>query len=187
MLALHVEDDAVVVHDPAGYPAQPIDINTLGRAWRADLIEYRRGSYRRWHSPARVEDPAAKRIAEAAILSFGLAYRDSRTISEPGTVVGPEAIETLVEIIKNRELADRGLEHLRRFVLPLGVRRALDYSWYFREYSTQLADLKSRQAWHLGRAHAAACRCKWDHLGDHLRHLADLEHQVETAMGGEAA
>ena len=55
VLALRIEDGAVVVHDPAGYPAMPISVKALDRAWRADLIEYRRGTYRRWHSPTRVE------------------------------------------------------------------------------------------------------------------------------------
>ena len=38
VVALHKEDGAVVVHDPAGYPAMPIDVEALGRAWRADLM-----------------------------------------------------------------------------------------------------------------------------------------------------
>ena len=187
VLALHVEDGAVIVHDPAGYPAMPISIKALDRAWRADLIEYRRGTYRRWHSPIRVERPGPMQIAEAAIESFSRAYRESRAICEPGTVVGPEAIEAVAAAITSRELLDPGLEHLRRFALPLGVRRALDYSWYLSDFNPKLADLKSRQAWHLARAHAAACQSSWEPLADHLLHLADLEHGVETALVAAAA
>ena len=187
VLALHIEDGVVVVHDPAGYPAMPIGFEALGRAWRADLIEYRRGTYRRWHSPTRVERPVSTQIAEAAIESFGRAYRESRTIGDPGVIVGPEAIEALIATIRGRELLDHGLGHLRRFALPLGVRRALDYSWYLRDFNPKLSELKSRQAWHLGRAQAAASQCRWDPLVDHLMHLADLEHKVETALVKEAA
>ena len=187
VLALHVEDDAVVVHDPAGYPAMPIGVEALDRAWRADLIAYRRGAYRRWHSPSRIERPGPMRTAEAAIESFSRAYRESRAICDPGTVVGPEAIEALVAAIRSRELLDPGLEHLRRFALPLGVRRALDYSWYLSDLKPKLADLKSRQAWHLARAHAAASQCSWEPLADHLMQLADLEHDVETALVEGAA
>ena len=187
VLALHVEDDAVVVHDPAGYPAMPIGVEALDRAWRADLIAYRRGAYRRWHSPSRIERPGPMRTAEAAIESFSRAYRESRAICDPGTGVGPEAIEALVAAIRSRELLDPGLEHLRRFALPLGVRRALDYSWYLSSFNPTLADLKSRQAWHLARAHAAASQCSWEPLADHLMQLADLEHDVETALVEGAA
>ena len=182
VVALHMEDGAVVVHDPAGYPTMPIDVEALGRAWRADLIEYRRGAYRRWHSPARVEDPSPAQIAEAAIQSFGQAYRDSRTLDDPGAVVGRVALEALVATIRDGDLLDSGLEHLRRFALPLGVRRALDYSWYLGELYPELAALKDRQAWHLARAHAAAARCNWETLVDHLMHLADLEREVEAAL-----
>ena len=187
VLALHVEDGAVVVHDPAGYPAMPIGVEALDRAWRADLIAYRRGTYRRWHSPIRVKWPSPMQIAAAAIESFSRAYRESRTMCEPGTVVGPEAIKALVATIKSRQLRDPGLEHLRRFALPLGVRRALDYSWYLSDFNPKLADLKSRQAWHLARAHAAACQSSWPPLADHLLHLSDLEHGVETALVAVAA
>ena len=182
ILALHTEDDVVVVHDPAGYPAMPIDVEALDRAGRADLIQYRRGRYRRWHSPARVEDPSSGQIADAAVQSFAQAYRDARTVGGPNAVVGPEAVEALVAAIRGRQLLDRGLEHLRRFALPLGVRRALDYSWYLRDFNPGVADLKRRQAWHLARGHAAASRDWWGPLGDHLMHLADLEHKVETAL-----
>ena len=187
VLALHLEGDEIVVHDPAGYPAMPIDVEALDRAWRAELIEYRRGAYRRWHSPARVEDPSPGQIAEAAIQSFAEAYRDSRNMDGPNLVGGPEALEALVAAIRGRELRDSGLEHLRRFALPLGVRRALDYSWYLRELNPELADLKERQAWHLARAHAAAVRCEWDPLADHLMHLADVEREFEAALVGETA
>ena len=186
VLALHVEDEAVVVHDPAGYPAMPIGVEALDRAWRADLIAYRRGTYRRWHSPIRVERPGSMQLAEAAIESFRRAYRESRVMREPGTVVGPEAIEALVAAIERRELLDPGLEHLRRFALPLGVRRALDYSWYLSDINPKLADLKRRQAWHLARAHAAASQRSWAPLADHLLHLADLEHRIETTLVEEA-
>ena len=187
VLALCIEDGAVVVHDPAGYPAMPIGVKALDCAWRADLIEYRRGTYRRWHSPTRVATPGPLQIAEAAIESFSRAYRESRAICDPGTVVGPEAIEALVAAIRSRELLDPGLEHLRRFALPLGVRRALDYSWYLSDLKPKLADLKSWQAWHLARAHAAASQCSWEPLADHLMQLADLEHDVETALVEGAA
>ena len=185
--SLHVEDGTVVVHDPAGYPAMPIGVKALDCAWRADLIEYRRG-----HIPYGGTPPLASQrlgrlqIAEAAIESFSRAYRESRAICDPGTVVGPEAIEALVAAIKSRELLDPGLEHLRRFALPLGVRRALDYSWYLSDFNPKLADLKSRQAWHLARAHAAAARCSWEPLAEHLMRLADLEHSVEIALVEEA-
>ena len=182
VLALHLEDGAVVVHDPAGYPAMPLGVEALDRAWRADLIAYRRGTYRRWHSPTHMERPAPMRVAAAAIESFSRAYRESRAVCEPGTLIGPEAIAALVVTIKRRQLRDPGLEHLRRFALPLGVRRALDYSWYFSDINPKLADLKSRQAWHLARAHAAACQSSWEPLADHLMRLADLEHHVETAL-----
>ena len=79
-------------------------------------------------------------------------------------------------------MLDSALEHLRRFALPLGVRRALDYSWFLHEFNPGLADLKDRQAWHLARAHASAARCKLEPVADHLMDLADLERKVETNL-----
>ena len=96
-------------------------------------------------------------------------------------------MEALAGARRGGELLDSGLEHLRRFALPLGVRRALDYSWYLREINPELADLKDRQGWHLARAHSAAARCNWETLADHLMRLADVEREFETALVGEAS
>ena len=162
VLAVGVENGAILVHDPAGYPATPIELDALSRAWRADLIGYRRGAYRRWHSPVRTSSPTPRQIEDAALQSFHRAYRDARAIRCPGITVGAEAIERLVACIRNEELAENGLKHLQRFALALGVRRALDYSWYLRDFSPQLAELKGRQASHLGHAHTAAVQLNRD-------------------------
>ena len=182
VLALDVGDGAIVVHDPAGYPATPIAIEALDRAWRAEMIGYRRGPYRRFHSPTRIRRPAQEEVAAAAVQSFAQAYSDSRATVPSAIVVGPDAIEALVATIRSRQLSDRGLEHLRRFALPLGTRRALDYAWFLRDLAPRLADLKSRQAWHLGCAQAAAARCRWEPLAEQLTHLAGLEHDMEAAL-----
>ena len=187
VLALHAEDVTFVVHDPAGYPAMPIDVEALDRAWKADLVEYRQGRYRRWHSAARVSDPTPKQIADAAIQAFAWAYRDARAAGDPQPIVGPDAVEALAAVVECRELHDRGLEHLQRFALPLAVRRALDYSWFLGRFDPELADLKERQAWHLARAHAAACQRKWEPLTENLRHVADLEHKLEVSLVEETS
>ena len=96
VLALGVEDNEVVVHDPAGIPAVPIAIEALDRAWKAELVPYGTGSYRRWHSPTRNKSRAPEEIAEAAIQSFARAYEESRATVPPEVVIGPEAVEALV-------------------------------------------------------------------------------------------
>ena len=182
VLALGVEDNEVVVHDPEGFPAVPIAIEALDRAWKAELVPFRRGSYRRWHSPTRNKSRAPEEIAEAAIQSFARAYEESRATVPPGVVIGPEAVEALVATTRDGKLAEQGLEHLRRFALPLGVRRALDYAWFLRDVDSKLADLKGRQARCLGRAHAAAAQGHHELLADHLLHLAGLESEFEAAL-----
>ncbi len=186
VLALGMEDDVVLVHDPAGYPAMPLEPDALARAWRAELIDYRRGVYRRWHSPVRVEAPTQREIADAAVRFFQRAYGEARAVSDPGATVGAEAIERLAASIRGEELPEEALNHLQRFALPLGVRRALDFSWYLRDLNPQLAELKERQARHLGRAHVAAVQRRWGPLAAHLTCLAKLERRVEAALA-EAA
>ena len=183
VLALGVEGDEVVVHDPGGYPSVPIAVDALERAWRAELVPYGTGPYRRWHSPTRVRRPATEEIAKAAIQSFARAYEESRATVAAGVSIGPEAIETLAATLRSGKLSEQGLEHLRRFALPLGVRRALDYAWFLSDIDSKLADLKGRQARCLGRAHAAAAQRHQGFLADHLMHLAGLEREFEAALG----
>lgn len=182
VLALGYEGDEVVVHDPDGYPAVPISREALERAWRAELVPYGTGPYRRWHSPVRVRRPATEEVAKAAIQSFAQAYRESRATVPPGVVIGPEAVESLAATLRAGGLAGEGLEHLRRFALPLGVRRALDYAWFLHDVDSELAGLKSRQALCLGRAHAAAVQDDYELLAGHMSTVAELERQVEAAL-----
>ncbi|MXX19666.1 MAG: hypothetical protein F4X03_12475 [Dehalococcoidia bacterium] len=182
VLALGFEGDEVVLHDPDGYPAVPIALEALDRAWKADLIEYRRGSYRRWHSPVRVESPAPEEISGMAIQSFAQAYGESRATVPSGVAIGPDAVESLAATLRAGDLGEQGLEHLRRFALPLGVRRALDYAWFLRDVDSELADLKSRQALCLGRAHAAAVQGDCELLARHMSTVAEQERQVEAAL-----
>ena len=182
VLALAFEGDEVVVHDPAGYPAVPLALEALERAWRAELVPYGTGPYRRWHSPTRVRRPATEEIAKAAIQSFAQAYRESRATVPSGVAIGPEAVESLAATLRAGRLAEQGLEHLRTFVLALGVRRALDYAWFLRDVDSELADLKSRQARYLGRAHAAAVQGDRELLAEHMSRIAELERQVEAAL-----
>ena len=182
VLALGIEGDEVVVHDPAGYPAVPIAVEALDRAWRADLVEYRSGPYRRWHSPVRVKSPAPEELSGMAIQSFAQAYRESRATVPSGVAIGPEAVESVAATLRAGELGEQGLEHLRRFALPLGVRRALDYAWFLQDVDAKLADLKSRQALHLGRAHAAAAQGDCELLAEQMLQVAELERRLEAAL-----
>ena len=187
VLAIDVVADAVLVHDPAGFPAMPIEAEALGRAWRAELIGYRRGAYRRWHSPARARSPAPDGTAAAAVRSFGASYRQNRADKVPGVTVGPEAIEELVSSIRGGGLPSGASDHLLKFALPLGVRRALDFSHYFRDHHSELSVLKGKQARVLGLAHASAVQGGWQAAADHLARLADLEHDIEAALSKQTA
>ncbi|MYK26881.1 MAG: hypothetical protein F4052_08060 [Dehalococcoidia bacterium] len=182
VLALGIEGDDVVVHDPDGYPAVPIALEALDRAWRAELVPYGSGPYRRWHSPVRVKSPAPEELSGMAIQSFAQAYRESRATVPSGVAIGPEAVESVAATLRVGELGEQGLEHLRRFALPLGVRRALDYAWFLHDVDSELADLKSGQALCLGRAHAAAVQDDYELLAGHMSKVAELERQVEAAL-----
>lgn len=184
VLALSIEGDEVLVHDPAGYPCVPIALNALERAWRADRISYHRGSYRRWQAPVRVANPAPAQVLETAMLSFVDAYKAARVGKSPGVMIGPEAIEKAASTIRQRELPETGLRHLERFVLTLGVRRALDYEWYLRRSYPDLARVKHQQALSLGRAHAASVSRDGDRLAEELGRVAEFEHQFEVSLAG---
>src|SRR4051812_1112722 len=65
VLAYAVDDAEVYVHDPAGYPSVSIALTDLEPAWAAELVGYRRGAYRWWHSPRRVARPTEDDLRES--------------------------------------------------------------------------------------------------------------------------
>jgi hypothetical protein len=183
ILVLEIEGDEALVHDPWGFPFASLTLDQLREAWRADLIPYRRGFYRYWHSPRRVESPTDEELYARTVNAFREAYEvGPNSYAEKATHIGVDAIREVARIARGGELASEELAHLSGFSLRLACRRAIDFALFFRGRNPPLAELKDIQARQLGRAHVDAVKRDISGLAEDLERVADAEDEFRLAL-----
>lgn len=172
-----LNEHEVFLHDPEGYPYASLPVEDLDLAWRAESIPYRRGYYRYWTSPVRVEQPTEEQLYERALQMFCSIYRRSEELAtRENWVVGCEAILTGArKLRRNEPLSEEEKCHMTHFALRLGARRALDYSAFFGKRQESLSFLKLEQARLFGKSHTLAVTEDWPRVADTLELIADIE------------
>ena len=183
VLAYRIVSENVFLHDPEGFPNVSLRFAQLTDAWKARRIDYRRGHYRYWTAPVRVERPDADEIYARGIKHFAACYRQSHEIAtEIGWTFGPRAITALAEKTKSQSLPRFQVHLMKTFHFCLGARRALDYAAFFEGRNPQLAEIKSDQAQSLGNCHRHVAEANWDRLAIELNRLAESEDAILTTL-----
>ena len=187
VLAYGMDDQEIYLHDPAGFPHVALSLEDLESAWKAERIDYRRGSYRYWTALQRSEQPAEEEIFNHALQSFKAGYQASERIvtHEPWAkswAIGREAILRCANQVRHGNVAPELKAHLTHFMLKLSARRALDFASFFNPHTPALAALKCKQAELFGKSHTLAVRESWSFLADTLQGLANLEEEFRTAL-----
>ena len=186
VLAYAIDDSEVYLHDPDRFPHVSLRIAELVAAWRAEKIGYRRGAFRSWRAPRRVDRPSDDDLFERALRTFGEVYRRADEAAARGRMTGSPAIRRLSDLVRAGALPDPLAGHLRAFALQLGARRALDFAAFFDRGAPDLAALKREQARLFGRAHTLLVRQDWPGTADALTGLAVVEDQIRALLIGAA-
>ena len=183
VLVYALDNEKVELHDPVGFPCVFLPVHQLKLAWKAKDIFYRRGFYRYWTLPRRTESPTEKEIYKRAIKFFKSTYQESvDKASKEKIVIGHKAIITTANRVKRKEILESEITHLAHFALPLGAKRALDFSSFFKQHDRKLAELKYKQAKLFGESHVLVTQKRWTLLRETLKHLAILEEKFRQHL-----
>jgi len=183
VLVYAMDEDQVHLHDPLGFPLVSLPLEQLALAWKAERIDYRRGSYQYWTSPTRAHHPSAEEIYEQALQSFRAGYgRADDLAARTRWSVGREAILACADHVRGGDVSLGEASRMQGFTFRLGARRALDFAAFFDSCDGDLAALKRRQATLFGRCHTLAVRKDWPALADALQELADVEREFRDAL-----
>jgi hypothetical protein len=183
VLAYAMDEDQVYLHDPLGFPLVSLSLEQLVLAWKAERIDYRRGSYQYWTSPTRVHHPSAEEIYERALECFRAGYgRADDLAARTHWSVGHEAILACANHVRSGEVLPGEASRLQGFTFHLGARRALDFAALFDFRDGGLAALKRRQATLFGRCHTLAVRKDWLAVAGVLEELADVEGEFRDVL-----
>src|SRR4051812_38669937 len=182
VLAYAMDDAEVYLHDPAGFPGVSLPLADLAAAWAAELVGYRRGAFRWWHSPRRAARRTDDDLLRSALAAFAEVFRQADRAAAGGKIVGSAAIRRLAERVRTGDLPAHLLGHLRGFTFQVAARRALDFAAFFGERAPDLAALKTEQARLFGRAHTLLVRQDWPGTADALTDLSVAEDQIRARL-----
>lgn len=183
VLAIELSDEEMKVHDPAGFPYVLIDKSDMEKSWKAEKIVYRRGYYRYWAAPNRVETPSEEEVFNRAMEWFKEIYVDGEKFAKKkNRIVDVEAINHLVDIVKKDKLSEKEWGMLTGFAFPLGARRANDFSRFFEGWDDELSKLKLEQAKLFGECHSFAVAGDREKLWKGIEKLSDVEREIKERV-----
>ncbi|MGG3944132.1 hypothetical protein ABEV54_22260 [Peribacillus psychrosaccharolyticus] len=181
VLVVELRDNEVLIHDPAGYPYVWLSVEQLEKAWKAENIPWSSGAYRYWKTPKRRGFPSDDEIYDQSIQLYKDAYEKQRIQPK----FGGEAILLKAKQLLDSQISNEEKGHLTHFAFPLGSRRAIDFSHFFKERNGLLSSLKEEQAKLFGKCYTCAASQKWIDVAASLHLLADTEFKFEETLLNE--
>lgn len=183
ILVYKIEGDKVYVNDPAGFTHVFINKDQLTKAWKADSIGYKRGSYRYWTKPVRVNNPSETEIYQRAMIWFKELYQKANAEEKKdGTLINSKAIIYLADLVDKNELKEYQIGFLNGFALPLGAKRASDFANFFKPHNEKLSQLKCNQADLFGEAQSLLSIKDTTKFVEILNKLAIVEDEIENQI-----
>jgi hypothetical protein len=180
IVVLALQPDAVIVHDPSGFPAVPLPLSDFLEAWRRDI--YTGKPYGLWRIGTQGEPPDEETIWERTLARAreNFARPSVRPVNGPAILCGPEAILTLAEDL--RAVPDRPLGALPYWSWQVSGQRCLDSALFLRERMPEAAAIRWEECQLYGTLQQASVANKRADLPVLLERLAEQEMRFITAL-----
>jgi hypothetical protein len=179
-VALDVDENHVVVHDPYGFPFAKLPINNLLQAWRANRIDYASGAFIMRFRFRRVEQLSWTQVTARSVAELrAIVSVPSSSLSEYG---GPPALLRVADLLRTNNPPSTLCE-LPYFVLPLGARRCLDGAQFLASAGLeQAAAVMTRKAVLYGHAQYDAVHKNWAAVANVFSELAAAEREFTATL-----
>jgi len=189
LVALKMKEDHVVVNDPDGYLHVPIPRKDFVKAWEAEAIKYKKGSYSLWLIKERERMPQTERLyRDTLLLGLQNLKEKSRRLPESTTFyTGSTAIKKLAENIKRYRLR-RWLRFYATFTFRVSAQRCFDGATFIKEapfhndYLMKASETRMEQACLYGKCQLEASQLKFSKVANILEEISQLEDKFETEL-----
>jgi butirosin biosynthesis protein H-like len=180
IVVLARQPDAVIVHDPAGYPAAFLPLADFLQAWQRDV--YTGKPYGLWRIGAQREEPSVDAIWEGAIVHAREICMRSDEGLAPGLMAhyGPNALRLLAQDL--RAQPERSLGALPYFNWRVSGQRCVDGAMFLRERLPGAASIRWEQCQLYGEIQQASTSADRSRLPELLERQADLEEAFVSAL-----
>lgn len=125
LIAVEIDDQSVLMHDPQGYPYARLPISQFLKAWQAETIDYASPFTMRFGFRQIERKSEEDLILSAVPAAKRWLAMENAAFVPPGTIGNGAAAEALAEAVE-RGMDNDLRSHLIHFAVRVGSRRAVD-------------------------------------------------------------
>jgi hypothetical protein len=177
VLALAIEDETILLHDPWKFPCASLPISEFMQAWRAERIDYAEQPYTFRAHFSQLEQVSLEETIARTLSTIA----DNLKVEQNGPVAytNVHALHMLAASLRSNHVPSSISESLTTFVLPLGARRGLDAAAFLREAKqSRAAHCMEQQAMLCGQAQYLAAHNRFSEVADLITRLSEVEQEL---------
>ena len=153
------------LHDPAGFACMKVAFNDILEAWKAEAIDYKRGSYSMWGNFKKVKSPSQTEI-----------YQETARIMKDRYLNGQSGVlECYAKAVAKNGLNTEQKQLHQYFSFKLAAVRNLYLSKFLKNHDPEGARLKEKLASLFGQAHLSCLKEDYQELSNLLYQIAEVD------------
>ena len=160
-----IDNQYLYLHDPAGFACMKVTFTDIIEAWKAEAIDYKRGSYSMWGNFRKVKSPSQTQI-----------YQETARIMRARYLNGQSGVLKYYA----KAVAENGLNTEQKqlhqyFSFKLAAVRNLYLSKFLKDHDPEGARLKEELATLFGQAHLSCLKEDYQELAHLLYQIAEVD------------
>ena len=160
-----IDDQYLYLHDPAGFACMKVTFNDILEAWKAEDIDYKRGSYSMWGNFKKVKSPSQTEI-----------YQETARIMKNRYLNGQNGVlECYAKAVAENGLNTEQKQLHQYFSFKLAAVRNLYLSKFLKDHNPEGARLKEELATLFSQAHLSCLKEDYQELSHLLYQIAELD------------
>ena len=153
------------LHDPAGFACMKVAFKDILEAWKAESIDYKRGSYSMWGNFKKVKSPSQTEI-----------YQETARIMKNRYLNGQSGVlECYAKAVAENGLNTEQKQLHQYFSFKLAAVRNLYLSKFLKDHNPEGTRLKEELATLFGQAHLSCLKENYQELSHLLYQIAEVD------------
>ena len=153
------------LHDPAGFACMKVTFTDIIEAWKAEAIDYKRGSYSMWGNFKKVKSPSQTEI-----------YQETARIMKNRYLNGQNGVlECYAKAVAENGLNTEQKQLHQYFSFKLAAVRNLYLSKFLKDHDPKGARFKGELATLFGQAHLSCLKEGYQELAHLLYQIAEVD------------
>ena len=160
-----IDDQYLYLHDPAGFACMKVTFTDIIEAWKAEDIDYKRGSYSMWGNFKKVKSPSQTEI-----------FQETARIMKNRYLNGQSGVlECYAKAVAENGLNTEQKQLHQYFSFKLAAVRNLYLSKFLKDHDPEGARLKEELASLFGQTHLSCLKEDYQELAHLLYQIAEVD------------